>query len=249
MTLEEFFEKHKKIAIALSGGVDSILLMHIAKRCGADVHAYFVKTEFQPRFELCDACRAAELCGVSFRVIEVNVLRDCNISKNDESRCYFCKKLIISEIKKAADADGYSVVCDGTNASDDVSDRPGFRALTEFGILSPLKLCGITKSEVRSLAQREGLFVWNKPSYACLATRVKSGEEITPEKLCLVEKAEAFLATLGFSDFRVRISGDDAKLQLCKSDFKNLFDNREKVMSELRKSFSNVTVDLEARDE
>ena len=120
MTLKDFFEKNKKVAIALSGGVDSILLMYMAKKYGCDVAAYFAKTEFQPDLELEDAKSAAEAIGISVCVMEFSVFEDENVIKNGTDRCYFCKRGMMQIIKAMSQSDGYDVLCDGTNASDDI---------------------------------------------------------------------------------------------------------------------------------
>ncbi|MBR2180339.1 MAG: hypothetical protein IJ949_00455, partial [Oscillospiraceae bacterium] len=121
MTLAQFFSEHKNVGIALSGGVDSIYLMYSAVSCGADVRAYFAKTEFQPESELCDAAEAAGKLGVPLRVIDFSVLNDKNIVKNGADRCYFCKRGMMDRLAAAAHEDGCVIICDGTNASDDVS--------------------------------------------------------------------------------------------------------------------------------
>ena len=161
--------------------------------------------------------------------------------------CKCCKKHIFSAICKAAAADGYKAILDGTNASDAEDDRPGMRALREAGVLSPLHECGLTKADIRRFAREAGLFTWNKPAYACLATRIPPGELITKNKLHSVEAAENFLFSLGFSDFRVRSVNGTAKLQLKAGQFDELFKQREHVLNELRQYFDAVTLDLEPR--
>ena len=249
MTLEKFFEENKKVAIALSGGIDSIFLMHMAKKSGADVRAYFAKSEFQPDFELRDAKIAAEKAGVSLRIAELSALENFEIAKNGKDRCYFCKKQMMNAIKKAAEEDGFFLVCDGTNASDDIDDRAGWRAICELSVRSPLRECGITKAEIRTRAREEGISVWDKLSYACLATRIKCDEEITKEKLLKVSESEEFLSKLGFVDFRVRISGNCAKLELRRADAEKFSRERENILQELGRYFDEIEEDWEARDE
>lgn len=249
MTLERFFKENKKVAIALSGGVDSVYLMHMAKKYGADVTCYFAKTEFQPDFELSDARREADSAGAQLCVLSFSALEDENVIGNTPERCYFCKRGIMQIIRAMSQSDGYDILCDGTNASDDVCDRPGFRALGELSVISPLRMCGLTKEEIRRLAKEEGISVWDKPSYACLATRIATGEEITPQKLSDIDKAESFLFSLGFSDFRVRVKNGTAKLEVSAKDFEKLADLRCVILSELKKYYGSVTADLEARDE
>ena len=175
MTLEEFFEEHPKIALAFSGGVDSSYLLYAASRCGADVAAYYVKSQFQPEFELRDAIELAHKLGVRMRLIEQDIVSCAEVTANPPDRCYYCKKHIMGAIRERSCADGYALIIDGTNASDDISDRPGYKALGEEGILSPLRICGLTKAEIRRLSHEAGLPTWDKPAYACLATRIASG--------------------------------------------------------------------------
>ena len=141
MKLGGFFKENNRLAIAFSGGVDSTYLLYAAAKAGADVTAYYVKSAFQPEFEYDDAKKLAEQIGCRLCIIEADVLSDESVTANPENRCYYCKQHIMSAITAAAEADGYAVVCDGTNASDDADDRPGFTALVEFGIRSPLREC------------------------------------------------------------------------------------------------------------
>lgn len=260
MTLEEFFKEHTKLALGFSGGVDSSLLLHSAVKAGADIAPYFVKTAFQPAFELEDARRASDFSKTDLRIIKLDVLVKPEIIKNEQERCYHCKKAIFGAIADVAHRDGYSVLIDGTNASDDASDRPGMRAIAELGVLSPLKICGLTKDDVRRLSYEAGLFTHDKPSYSCLATRIASGEEITPEKLSIVEKAETFLMSLGFSDFRVRISDDgarringakrakNAKIELTEEDMGNLAEKRDDIVRHFERiGLDGISLDLKPR--
>ena len=192
MELTDFFAQHPKAALAFSGGADSAFVLYSAAACGADIMPYFVRSQFQPAFERADARRLAAALGVPLRELELDVLCEDAIAANPAERCYFCKRRIFGAICTAAAADGYPVVLDGTNASDDRGDRPGMRALEQAQILSPLRLCGLTKAEVRRRSKAAGLFTWDKPAYACLATRVPTGEPITAEKLRAVERSEAF---------------------------------------------------------
>ena len=141
MELRNFFRINNKAAVAFSGGVDSSYLLYAALQAGADVRAYYVRSQFQPTFEFEDACKIAESIGAEMRVIELDVLSDEKVRANPSDRCYFCKQHIMGEIIRAAASDGYDLVVDGTNASDDLSDRPGARALKELGVRSPLREC------------------------------------------------------------------------------------------------------------
>ena len=247
MELREFFERHPKCALAFSGGTDSALLLCEARRLGADVKAYFVKGPFQPQFELEDARRLAKELGAEMEVIETDVLALPEVAENGPRRCYYCKRAIFSLIFERARRDGYDTVIDGTNASDQVDDRPGMQAIAELGVLSPLRLCGITKAMVREMSAAAGLFTARKPSYACLATRVPTGTAITREALEKVERGEEALREMGFSDLRLRLEGTGARLELPAAQLPALVQNRERVLKALLPSFSRVTVDLAGR--
>ena len=247
MDLKEFFRQHPKAAIAFSGGVDSSYLLYAALQCGADVRAYYVKGAFQPQFELDDAQRLARDIHAPMTVLRADVLRDETVTANPANRCYYCKKVVFSSIAQAALADGYTLLLDGTNASDDAGDRPGMRALQELQVLSPLRLCGLTKPEIRRLSKEARLFTWDKPAYACLATRIPAGEVITAEKLAATERAEDYLFSLGFTDFRVRYAAGAAKLQLPAAQWPRLLEHRAEILNTLRRDYTAVTLDLEVR--
>lgn len=247
MKLEEFFKAHPKVAVAFSGGVDSAYLLYAAARCGANVRAYYVKSDFQPQFELEDAKRLAGQLGTPVTVLRLDVLSSGPVAENPPDRCYHCKKAIFGAIIEAAARDGFTVLLDGTNASDEEGDRPGMRALRELQVLSPLRMCGLTKAHIRELSKKAGLFTWDKPAYACLATRIPTGQAITKEKLAATESAEDFLFSLGFTDFRVRMAGTAAKLQFPEGQLEKLLQRREQIVTELKKYYSDVWLDLEVR--
>ena len=247
MDLREFFTQHPSTAIAFSGGVDSAYLLYAAKQYGARVKAYYVKSAFQPQFELDDAVRMAAELDVPLQILQADVLSSETVAANPANRCYYCKQLIFGKILKAAREDGFSVLLDGTNASDDASDRPGMRALEELRVLSPLRECGLTKAEIRRLSGEAGLFTWDKPAYACLATRIPTGEQITVEKLKATEEAEGFLFSLGFRNFRVRRFKNAARIQVPADQFGMLIEKREEILEAFRKNYEAVLLDLEAR--
>lgn len=247
MELKQFFESYPEVAIAFSGGVDSAYLLYAAMQFGKRVKAYYVKTVFQPQFELEDAFRLAEELGADMQVLEVDILCDAAVTANPADRCYHCKKVLFSHILKAAKTDGFSVLLDGTNASDEASDRPGMRAISELSVRSPLRECGLTKSQIRQLSKDAGLFTQDKPAYACLATRIPTGEEITAAKLQRTERAEAFLSQMGFRDFRVRCQDSTAKIQVREPDLSLLIQHRETILKELKKYYTSVLLDLEVR--
>ena len=248
MDLKAFFKLHPKAALAFSGGVDSAYLLYAAKQCGAEVRAYYVKSAFQPQFELEDARRLAKDVHADLKILEVDVLSDSQVTANPPDRCYHCKKVIFSAIAQAAREDGFTTILDGTNASDDAGDRPGMRALQELSVLSPLRVCGLTKPEIRRLSKEAGLFTRDKPAYACLATRIPTGTAITADHLERTEAAENYLFSLGFTDFRVRLQGDAAKLQVPAAQLTKVLEKRDMMLSELKKWYGTVLLDLEVRD-
>ena len=245
--LKAFFEENPKLALAFSGGADSAYLLYAAKRFGADAKAYYVKTPFQPEFEYEDAVHLAKELQADMVTIHLNILSDDAITENPKNRCYFCKNRIFTAILEQAKADGYSLIIDGTNATDDAADRPGMVALKELKVRSPLREAGLTKAEIRRLSKEAGLFTHDKPAYACLATRIPAGTAITAEKLAITERNEAFLRSLGFTDFRIRLVGTGAKLQVSKKELPLLFANRETLLETLKNDYTEVLLDLEVR--
>ena len=247
MTLQEFFAAVPKAAVAFSGGTDSALVLWAARQYGCDVRAYYVKTAFQPAFELADARRLAGALGVPLTVVELDILAVPQAAANGPRRCYYCKRALFARLRQAAAADGHPVLLDGTNASDDAGDRPGMAALRELEVRSPLRECGITKAQVRQLSRQAGLFTWQKPAYACLATRVPTGTAITAGALRQVEQAEAALAALGFTDFRVRLLDGCARIQLTEAQLPRAVEQRAAILKALGPLFPAVLLDLNAR--
>ena len=247
MTLAEIFQSIPKAAVAFSGGTDSAFLLWAAKEYGCDVRAYYVKTAFQPQFELEDARRLAAELNVPMTVVDADILSVPEAAANGPQRCYHCKRALFTGLWEAARRDGYGVLLDGTNASDDAGDRPGMRALRELEVRSPLRECGLTKADVRRLSKEAGLFTWDKPAYACLATRIPTGTPITREDLKRVERAECALETLGFRDFRVRLFHGAARLQVTGEQLPLALEKQAELRAALRPDFSDVLLDLAPR--
>ena len=239
MTLLAFFKENPKAALGFSGGVDSSYLLYAGVQAGADIHPYYIKTVFQPQFELDDAERLCAQLGVPLTVLELDVLKNEAVTANPPDRCYYCKTALFGALSARALADGYTLLLDGTNASDDADDRPGMRALKELHVCSPLRECGLTKAEIRRLSREAGLFTWDKPAYACLA--------ITAEKLLATERAEAFLFSLGLTDFRVRNYRGAARLQFPEAQLNAVLAHRAEILQELKKDYPAVLLDLEVR--
>ena len=247
MTLEQFFQENPRCALGFSGGVDSAYLLYAGVKAGADIRPYFIKTAFQPAFELADAQKLAEGLGVEVTVLELDALADPQVAANPEDRCYYCKQNLFRTLKDRAIADGYPVLLDGTNASDEAGDRPGMRALAELSVRSPLRECGLTKAEIRARSREAGLFTWDKPAYACLATRVPAGETITADILARVEGAEDALFRLGYTDFRVRVFHGATRLQLPRGQMERAVREAEELRQALKPYFTPILLDLEGR--
>ena len=247
MTLQEFFTEHPKAALGFSGGVDSSYLLWAAVNAGADIAPYYIQTAFQPAFELEDAKRLCEQIGVKLNVIQLDALADPRVAANPANRCYYCKVGLFGALRARAKADGYDLLLDGTNASDDAGDRPGMKALREMEVRSPLRECGLTKAMIRQESRKAGLFIWDKPAYACLATRVPTGRTITPELLRRVEGAETALFALGFTDFRVRLYDDAARLQLPEGQLAKAVEQRQAIRQALAPWFDIVLLDTQTR--
>ena len=247
MTLEQFFQENPRCALGFSGGVDSAYLLYAGVKAGADIRPYFIKTAFQPAFELADAQKLAQGLGVEVTVLELDALADPRVAANPADRCYFCKQNLFRTLKERAIADGYPVLLDGTNASDEAGDRPGMRALAELSVRSPLRECGLTKAEIRARSREAGLFTWDKPAYACLATRVPAGETITADILARVEGAEDALFRLGYTDFRVRVFHGAARLQLPRGQMERAVREAETIQAALKPYFTPILLDLEGR--
>ena len=255
MTLKEFFVANPKIALAFSGGVDSAYLLYAALEQGAEVKAYFIKSQFQPEFELEDARRLVSELAERFNrdeesmmcVISLDVLACDTVAANPADRCYYCKQRIFGALLEAAAADGFTVIMDGTNASDEEGDRPGMRALQELQVKSPLRLSGLTKDDVRQQSRKAGLFTWDKPSYACLATRIPTGQTITAEVLKQVEAAETSLETLGFRDFRIRLFHGAARIQLKPDQMELAIVKQREILEQMKPLFAEILLDMEGR--
>ena len=245
--LKAFFEEHNKAAIGFSGGADSAFLLYSGVRSGADIKPYCIKAAFQPDFELRDAQRLCRELGLELCVIELDVLNSPAVASNPQDRCYYCKQTMFGALKKRALEDGYGAVIDGTNASDDQNDRPGMKAIAELEVLSPLRDCGITKSELREMSRKAGIFTWDKPAYACLATRIPTGEPITLQKLKNIENAENILFEMGFTDFRVRSIEGKAKLQFKTEQLERANGSFDEIAQRISPYFPQAYIDEKGR--
>ena len=212
-------------AVAFSGGVDSSFLCQAAAAAlGNKAIAVTIVSPMLPKSELDCARVVAEQVGIEHVLVEENEIDD-EVAANPAKRCYFCKKLEFGAIIKAAKERGITAVFDGSNTDDEGDYRPGLEALRELGVVSPLRQAGLCKQEIRDLSRRFGLPTWDKPAFACLASRIPYGETITREKLSRIERAEDVLRSYGFRQFRVRSHGDIARIEAAPEERRIFFDN------------------------
>ena len=243
--LNDFLRKYDKVAIALSGGADSACLLKAAvKAIGSkNVLAITVHSEFMPKVELAVAKRFSQLAGVEHVVIEVCALDNEFVAANGPKRCYYCKRVIFTEILNQAWVHGIKAVMDGTNADDTLDYRPGMEALSELGIISPFLELDMKKSDIIQLF--EGADDLSIPSYACLATRVPTGTKITMNDLDRADKGETLLSSMGFIKLRVRIHGDCARLELPGDEINRAFEMKNDISNALKSvGFRYVSLDL-----
>ena len=244
--LAVLLEKCMPLAIAFSGGVDSTYLLHEAVKTGKEkVTALIMQTPSVPERELDEAVTFCKSWGISFFVLPADPFSAAGFRENGRDRCYICKHFLFSALLEKAKEEGIPFVADGTNADDTKEFRPGLRALKELDIRSPLAEAGLTKKEIRELSEKEELPTWNKPSFSCLATRFPYGEELTVEKLRRTEAAENLLAELGFTQRRVRVHGNLARIEVLPAEISLLLERRDMISSRLEElGFLYTTVDL-----
>ncbi|MBO6133837.1 MAG: ATP-dependent sacrificial sulfur transferase LarE [Lachnospiraceae bacterium] len=245
--LLQILKGYGRLAVAFSGGVDSTFLLKAANQAlGRNVLAITAHSEFFPRREMAEARDFCNSEGIDQFILYEKVLEIEGIRNNPPDRCYLCKKNLFTKILELSHSRGFDTVAEGSNL-DDLSDfRPGMKAIAELGIQSPLKAAQLTKSEIRALSKKLGLKTFDKPSFACLASRFVHGEIISEKKLEMVDRAEELLLRLGFSQFRVRIHGEDlARIEVPKSELEKLINNSDLIVSEFKDlGFHYVSADL-----
>ncbi len=244
--LQNYLLDLNKVAVAFSGGVDSSFLLKVAgDLLGKNAVAVNVNSPLVARTErdlMQNFCTKYEIPLIQ---IEFDALSFPQIKENSANRCYFCKQAIFSQIMASAKENGIENVADGSNSDDESDFRPGMKALTELGVLSPLKECGFSKAEIRALSQKMKLETWQMPSAACLASRIEYGQEITEETLARIDEAEDFLRKLNFGQCRVRIHGNLARIEVPPEQMQNALSHKKEIHAEIKRlGFSYATLDL-----
>lgn len=245
--LKNRIKKNEKLLIAFSGGVDSSLLAKIAADVLGDrALSVILDSETMPRSELRHAEELARSLGLNCRTSRFSILQDEEFAKNPGDRCYLCKKRSAQLLKEIAAREGIPRIADGVNLSDYGDFRPGIRACDEEGIWHPFVEARITKEEIREIAREMSLPFWDKPSSACLSSRIPYGERISEEKLKMVEEAEEYLKRLGFGQLRVRAHGRLARIEVPKGDRERALNLGEDIAKRLKAiGFGYVALDLE----
>lgn len=246
--LKTSLKQMRKVLIAFSGGVDSTFLLKVAKDVlGDNVLAIIAQSPTYPESEVQWAKKMCEILRVRRKVIDTDEFLDENFVMNPKERCYFCKKELFSKILEIARENNIQYVLDGSNYDDKSDFRPGTIAKNELGVRSPLMELGFRKHDIRKYSKELGLPTWDKPSYACLASRIPYGTKITEDILERVGEGEKFLRTLGFKQLRVRHHGNIARIEVEEKDIPRILDEdlRDEIFNQFKAlGYIYVVLDL-----
>lgn len=248
-SLKMNLDKMGSVVVAFSGGVDSSFLLKVAHDVlGDKVLAVTARSSTYPEREYLEAVEFVTEQGITHQVIVSEELDVEGFAENPLNRCYLCKNELFEKVQEIATKEGYAFIAEGSN-HDDLGDyRPGLKAVSERGITSPLRDAGLSKDEIRQLSKELGLKTWNKPSFACLSSRFPYGEKITLAKLKMVDQAEQLLIDLGFRQTRVRLQGDDARIEIADDDFEKFLEKQTRLSIHTQlKGFGFIHVSLDLR--
>ncbi len=243
-SLKIYLRELKSVAVAFSGGVDSTFLLAVAHEVlGDKVLALTAASKFIPKRELDAAIKFCAENNIRQKIFEADVLNFDGVKDNPVDRCYLCKLELFKNFLRIAED---KILVEGSNLDDAGDYRPGMKAIAELKIKSPLREVGLYKAEIRELSKEMNLPTWAKPSMACLASRFVYGEELTEQKLSMVEAAEEFLLSAGFKQLRVRVHGKIARIEVLPEDFSHVIKMHEEISTRLKNlGFDYVTLDLQ----
>ena len=247
-TLRNYLNGLGKVAVAFSAGVDSTFLLWVAHQTlGPNALAITARAATFPQRERGEAETFCKQHGIRHIAFDSTEMENEAFTANHVERCYICKKDIFNRLISIAGENGFDHVAEGSNKDDEGDFRPGFRAISELGVLSPLRIANLTKRDIRDLSRELGVPTWSKPSYACLASRIPYGERITREALRMVDEAEQCLLELGFRDVRVRVCGNTARIEVSPVDFHRILEDdvRGKIVAGMKNAgFDYAALDL-----